>query len=220
MKEKPKNMSELERLEAQMREAMKKYKLTMYALIACIVLYLVCLFMVKNNWLVLACCVPMIVLAVINNKYVKQIKRLGGEIAQIRNVQKADGEAGMGVKDEKYGIIGDGIQESTSAPILANAKSLNELPKQYTVLDDIDLDGETLEHVVVSPTGVAVVADPALREKVQERLDGLGIENLPVIYLDPAMDIAAQAVEIQSMPDSVLSEQEIYKVLYNLTGLR
>lgn len=210
-------MNELERLEAQMREAMKKYKLTMYGLIACIVLYLVCLFMVKNNWLVLACCVPMIVLAIINNKYVKQIKKYGGEIASLRNGQK---QAAQGVPDEKYGVIGDGIQENTAAPILANAKSLNELPKQYTVLDDIDLDGETLEHVVVSPCGVAVVADPALKEKVQERLDGLGIENLPVIYLDPVMDVSAQAVEIQSMPDSVLSEQEIYKVLYNLTGLR
>lgn len=202
-------MNEKETLNSQIQELLKKYKMTMWALVACIALYLVFLFVVKaewSTWVVLVLCIIMIVLAVLNTRYSRAIQKLAKQRQQILKQEKSDS--------------GELSAESAQASeIVANAKTLNDLPREYTVLDNVELDGKTAEHIVVSPYGIAVVASEDLTLQVQDVLVDLGIQS-PVRLYSPDEDIAVMAEQIQMDKEPALDESQIMSVLYRLTGLK
>lgn len=201
---------EVEDLDKDMRDIYKKYKYTLYGIIACIALYLVCLFMLKNTVLTLVCCIPMIVLAFLNNKFAKQYRQLALKKAEI---QKANNPAAQET------VPGGSVAADPNSPIVANANSLNELPKEYTVLDQVDFNGYEIPHIIVSPYGIAAVSSDDIKADLGRMALDLGIENAPVYLYEPNDDISVLAEEIQMPKTAVLSEKDIYAILYRLTGI-
>lgn len=202
----------IEDLDAEMAKTYQKYKYSLWDIIACIALYLVCLFMIRNTWLVLLCCVPMIILAFVNNRLAKQYRKLAQQKAEVIRLNKQNNP-----ESEQNGQ--DVYTGSADSPIVANAKSLNDLPREYTVLDDVPYKEGEIEHLIVSPYGVAIVDSQPLKEQIAEEIAELGIENAPVFQYEPSENIALLAEQIQMPHDAVLSEKEIYNILYKFTGL-
>lgn len=208
---------EMESLTAQIKEQMKKYKLTMWALIASIVFYLLFLFVIRQSWstyVVFGICIVMIVLAVINTKISRKIQKLAAKRAELK---KAMEKPMTTDETDNSGLVGS---QDSASPIVANAKSLNDLPKQYTVLDEVDLgDGKSAEHIVVSPYGVAIIGDPDLRSDVEVILQEAGVEA-PIFVYDPATPVEQLAEEIQMEKTVALDEKQVMDLLYKLTGLK
>lgn len=203
-------MDEKETLNSQIQELLKKYKMTMWALVGCIALYLVFLFIVKaewSTWVVLALCVVMIVLAVLNTRYSRAIQKLAKQRQELIRQEKIEN----GELDEQ--------QAAASSEIVANAKSLNDLPKEYTVLDEVDLEGKKAEHIVVSPYGVAIVASEDLKPEMDSVLADLGIQS-PVYSYSPEEEVSVLAEKIQMEKTPALDESQIMSILYRLTGLK
>lgn len=202
------------KLDAQIQDVLKKYKLTMGLLIACIAAYLVFLFLVKETWstyVVLGICVIMIILAIYNTRLSRQIQRLAAE------KQRLGGSQCSPAAGSRVGQIDDQLE------MMENAQSLNDLPRQYTVLDDVQFeDGEVAQNIVVSPYGVAVVGSDALRQDVASVLLECGIENPNEIlfFYNPDQEISALAQQILQVNVICLDERKIMDILLKLTGIR
>lgn len=211
-------MDSIEEINAQFEELMKKYKLTMYGMMACIVVYLICLFWVKNLWIVLIVCVPMIALAVYNSRISKQVRELAARRNQLKAREDAAARAaltGEEVDGQDMGIGAENLDEA----IVANATSLNDLPKEYTVLDQVELDGQEIPHVILSPYGIAVVDSTDRTAQIEALLQELEVES-PVYMYEPSEDIALLAERIQLPKEVALTESDIYKILYRISGLK
>ena len=210
-------------IDRQIQQLMKKYKMSMWALVACIVLYLVFLFLIKttySTWIVLGICVVMIGIAVYNTKISKQVQRLALEKRRLTNPKGAatTSSASAMTKSTAGAALG---QVDESEPIVANAASLNDLPKQYTVLDDVEFsDGQRAQNVVVSPYGIAVVGNPDLRPEVDALLQEASIEDVPVFFYSPDEEVSALAEKIQMEKMVVLDENKIMEILLKLTGIK
>lgn len=204
-------MNEKEALNAQIKGLMKKYKYTMWALVVCIAFYLLFLFGIKaawTNYAVLAICVVMIVLAIFNIRYSKAIQKLAKEKQELDKQEKlANGE------------LNEADLQTADEAVAANAASLNDLPKAYTVLDEVKLNDGTAQHVIVSPYGVAIVGSEDLKPAIEEILVEKGIEA-PVFVYEPIEDVAELAQAIQMEKQTVLDESQIMAVLYRLTGIK
>lgn len=210
----PEDQQVIDSLDGQIRELMKKYKMTMWALVACIVAYLVFLFLVKTSWstwVVLAICVVMIAIAVMNTKYSRRIQKLAMEKQKLKKQAQATG----GSAD-----AASAIGQTGNEAIVANAASLNDLPRQYTVLDDVEFaDGQEAENIVVSPYGVAVVGSPDLKPELDAVLQEAGVEA-PIFFYSPEQEVSALAEAIQMEKTIALDEKQIMDILYKLTGLK
>ena len=205
----------IEEIDAQLKELMKKYRMTMWAMVASIAVYLVFLFAIKttwSTWVVLGICVVMIGIAVMNTKISRKIQKLAQEKAQLK--KPVDPETGEPLQNERIGTVDEDV------PIVANAMSLNDLPKQYTVLDNVPLsDGIVVEHIVVSPYGIAAVTKDDVKGELEAIAQEVGIENAPIFLYDPDTEISTLAEDIQMEKTVVLTEPEIMKLLYKLNGL-
>lgn len=210
----PEDQQVIDSLDGQIRELMKKYKMTMWALVACIVAYLVFLFLVKTSWstwVVLAICVVMIAIAVMNTKYSRRIQKLAMEKQKLKKQAQATG----GSAD-----AASAIGQTGNEAIVANAASLNDLPRQYTVLDDVEFaEGQEAENIVVSPYGVAVVGSPDLKPELDAVLQEAGVEA-PIFFYSPEQEVSALAEAIQMEKTIALDEKQIMDILYKLTGLK
>lgn len=206
---------QMESLDDDIRSIMGKYKITMWILVACIVVYLLFLFVIRQSWstyVVLATCVVMIFLAVLNTKYSKKIQQLATKRKLIRqqlekltpNDKKANEEVKEAIEEEA---------------IIANATSLNDLPKQYTVLDEVKLpNGEMVKHIVVSPYGLAVVGSPEVQKEIEEILDQLHL-TAPIFFYDPDTEISTLVENIQMEKQVALDEVQIMTLLRTFVGL-
>ena len=212
----PEDQQVIDNLDGQIKELMKKYKMTMWALVACIVAYLIFLFVIKaswSTWVVLGICVVMIALAVMNTRYSRRIQKLAMEKQKLKKQAQAAAAPGQ----SSDGRIG---QVDSDEAIVANAASLNDLPRQYTVLDEIEFsDGQSAENIVVSPYGVAVVGSPDLKPELEAILQEAGVEA-PIFFYSPDQEVAALAEEIQMEKTIALDEKQIMDILYKLTGLK
>ncbi len=212
----PEDQQVIDSLDGQIKELMKKYKMTMWALVACIVAYLIFLFVIKaswSTWVVLGICVVMIALAVMNTRYSRRIQKLAMEKQKLKKQAQAAAAPGQ----SSDGRIG---QVDSDEAIVANAASLNDLPRQYTVLDEIEFsDGQSAENIVVSPYGVAVVGSPDLKPELEAILQEAGVEA-PIFFYSPDQEVAALAEEIQMEKTIALDEKQIMDILYKLTGLK
>lgn len=210
------------KIDSQIQQLMKKYKMSMWALVACIVLYLIFLFIIKtaySTWVVLGICVVMIGIAVYNTKISKQVQRLALEKRRLTNPKAAQSApAGAMSKSTAGAELG---QVDDSEPIVANAASLNDLPKQYTVLDDVEFsDGQRAQNVIVSPYGVAVVGSPDLRPEVDAVLQEANVEEVPIFFYSPDEEVSVLAEKIQMEKMVVLDEGKIMEILLKLTGIK
>lgn len=212
----PEDQQVIDSLDGQIKELMKKYKMTMWALVACIVAYLIFLFVIKaswSTWVVLGICVVMIALAVMNTRYSRRIQKLAMEKQKLKKQAQAAAAPGQ----SSDGRIG---QVDSDEAIVANAASLNDLPRQYTVLDEIEFsDGQSAENIIVSPYGVAVVGSPDLKPELEAILQEAGVEA-PIFFYSPDQEVAALAEEIQMEKTIALDEKQIMDILYKLTGLK
>ena len=205
----------IETIDAKLKELMKKYRMSMWAMVACIVLYLIFLFAVKaswSTWVVLAICAVMIVIAIVNTKIFRQIQKLAKEKADLK--KPAQAETGEDGENERIGTVDEDV------PIVANAMSLNDLPKQYTVLDNVPLGEDVVaEHIVVSPYGIAVVARQDVKGDVEAIVQESGVEEAPIFIYSPDTEISELAEKIQMEKTVALSEPQIMKLLYKFNGL-
>lgn len=214
----PENLqAELDSLDAQIQEMMKKYKLTIYLLIGSIVFYLIFLFVIRESWstwVVLGICVVMIVLAVINSRDSRRIQKLATRRAELKKALEKP-VPGRSEAPSK----GD---QDLQTPVVANATSLNDLPKQYTVLDEIEFsDGQKAEHIIVSPYGIALVGDIALRDDIASIAQEVA-DDIPIFVYSPqeeADDVAQLVEDIQMEKTVVLQERQVMDLLFKLTGL-
>ncbi len=210
------NEAELERISKEIQAQLKTYKITLWGVVGSIGLYLVCLFMIKSNALLLATCVLMIVMAILNTRYSKRIQKLAKERAALQaSIAKPESSATAAAAE-------DGLQigtVNTSDPVVTGVESLNELPKEYTVLDDVDFGDFSAEHVVVSPYGVALVGNADCAAELNAVLQEIGVES-PVFVYDPELDIDTLAQNIQSEKIIALDEQQIMTICQKLLGLR
>lgn len=210
------NEAELERISKEIQAQLKTYKITLWGVVGSIGLYLVCLFMIKSNALLLATCVIMIVMAILNTRYSKRIQKLAKERAALQaSIEKPESTAAAAAGE-------DGLQigtVNTSDPVVTGVESLNELPKEYTVLDDVDFGDFSAEHVVVSPYGVALVGNSDCAAELNAVLQEIGVES-PVFVYDPESDIETLAQNIQSEKIVALDEQQIMTICQKLLGLR
>ncbi|MEY8309669.1 hypothetical protein AAK899_09135 [Erysipelotrichaceae bacterium 51-3] len=213
-------------LDNQIKDLMKKYKMTMWALIACIVVYLLFLFVIKtaySTWIVLGICVVMIGIAVYNTKISRQVQKLALEKRRLTHPNDAPAASqpasgGLMGKSTAGAPVGE---VDSSQPIVANATSLNDLPKQYTVLDDVEFgDGQRAANVVVSPYGIAVVGNEDLRPEMEAILQEEGLEDIPVSYYNPDEEVSSIAEKIQEDKMVVLDENKIMSLLLKLTGIK
>ncbi|GEM_PF-2060125 len=209
----------------QIKDLMKKYKMSMWALVACIVVYLLFLFIIKtaySTWIVLGVCVVMIGIAVYNTKISRQVQKLAVEKRRLTHPNEAaapqQAQGGLTGKSTAGAPVGE---LDSSQPIVANATSLNDLPKQYTVLDDVEFsDGQRAANVVVSPYGIAVVGSEDLRPEMEAILQEDGLEDVPVAYYNPDEEVSSLAEKIQEDKMVVLDENKIMTLLLKLTGLK
>ncbi|MCF0245432.1 MAG: hypothetical protein HUJ55_01245 [Ileibacterium sp.] len=206
----------LEEMNAKIEALTKKYKLTVYGIIPFVAAYIYLMFAGKNNMILLALCVPMIILGLYNYRLGKQITALVNERAKELNRQKALEEREARIEAGEDVELSD---VTANEAIVANCQSLNDLPKEYTVMDNIDVNGETIAHIIVSPYGVALVNETDPTEEVREIIDTLNIEP-PIFYYEPSDDIALLAERIQMPKEVVLSEPEVYSILYRVSGLK
>lgn len=211
-----KDLNSAEECSQKIAEINKKFRMTMYGVMVCVLLYLIALFAIKNTTLVLIICIPMIILAVMNNRYGKQIRMIAQKRQEFRDAEnrlkEQNPEAAEGDIIE---LPVEDIKETMS-----NVKSLNDLPKDYTVLDQVMINNNPAAHIIVSPYGVAVVDEVDRTDDLKAVLQGLEIDA-PVFWYAPVSDdeLLDLAARIQSPRTVVLTEQEIYKILYRLNGL-
>ncbi len=205
---------QLEEIDEAIRSLMKKYKLTMWTLVGCIVIYLLFLFVFRPAWatyVVITTCIIMLVLAVLNTKISKQIQRLATERKTTRQLLEK-----LTKKEKQDEGLSQALKEEA---IVANATSINDLPKQYTVLDEVHFeDGKTAPHIVVSPYGLAVVGDDSLQEDIQNVLNQVNIQS-PIFFYDPNMEVSTLVETIQLEKQIVLEEDQIYTILKQFIGL-
>ena len=200
---------EINQINAQIQQTYAKYKRTMIYLVACFVIYIVFMFVVKESWsvyVVLANCVAMIALAVYDTRLTRKIRRLATERGRLMEESK----------------VANGQAVATDLPMVENAQSLNDLPRQFTVLDDIEFeDGTVAEHIVVSPYGIAVVGNESLKENVLQALDQCGVDQAEelVTFYDPNEETSELVQKILQVNVNCLDERQIMQILLNLTGL-
>lgn len=199
-------------LKAQYAKEMKGYKASLYLVMAAVALYVISMFFLRNNWITLLSCIPLIIGAIWNNRQAKKIRAINEEYAKVQQVEKR-------AKAMENGEISpDEVELLESSEIVTNAGSLNDLPKEYTVLDNEELDGQPVKHIILSPYGVSIVDDLDHTEQMKKILEELNIEA-PVFSYLPMDDTSELVMEIQTPRDVALSEKEIYQILYHLRGL-
>lgn len=209
------NLNTVEECQKAIAEINKKFKATMYGVMLCVVAYLVALFWLRNTLIVFLICIPMIIFAIMNNRYGKQIRVIAEKRNQIRQeearVNREVGEDGAEVVE---------LDKSDIHETVTNARSLNDLPKEYTVLDQVMINDEPAAHIIVSPYGVAVVDNADRSEEIKALTEDLQLE-FPVTWYEPVSDdqIYDLVSRIQENRNPVLTEPEIYKILYRLNGL-
>ena len=206
----------IEEMNTKINGLMKKYKWTMYGIVGCIAAYFIVMFVIKNQMLLLALCVPMILLGITNHKLGKQITQLVNERNEALKAQKAQEE------QEQKTESGENESEDGAAAVeseTVECRSLNDLPKEYTVMDKVDVRGQTVDHIIVSPYGVAIVNETDPTEDVREVIQTLNLEP-PIFYYPADEDIPSLAAKIQKEKKAVLSEPEVYNILYRVSGLK
>lgn len=208
-------LARMDEIAKEIQANLKTYKLTMWLIVIAIAVYLLLLFVFKSRGVLLVCIV-MIILAVINTKYSRKIQKLAAERANLKKSLEQPQDVQVTAVIEKGLIKGT---DNSSEAIVANAKSLNDLPKEYTVLDHVELEHGEAAHIVVSPYGIALVGDPALKEDIDALLYVEGLSS-PIYVYDPDQDIAALAEAIQMEKIVELSEGECMKVCQKFLGLR
>ncbi|WP_289220614.1 hypothetical protein [Ileibacterium valens] len=209
------NLNTVAECNSAIQEINKKFKATMYAVMVCVVLYLLALFWLRNNGVVLIICIPMLIFAVMNNRYGKQIRVIAGKREQIRKE-----EARVNAETNSEGAEVVELQPGDITETITNAKSLNDLPKEYTVLDEVMINERPAAHIIVSPYGVVIVDNEDRTQEVRDLLENLNIEY-PITWYEPVSEeqVFDLASKIQENRTTVLTEPEIYKILYRLNGL-
>lgn len=203
------NQEEINQINAQIQETYAKYKRTMFLLVACFVIYIVFMFVIKESWsiyVVLVNCAAMIALAVYDTRLTRKIRKLAVERGRLMEESKA----------------ANGQPMTTDLPVIENAQSLNDLPRQFTVLDDIKFeDGTVAEHIVVSPYGIAVVGDESLKGNVMQALEQCEIDQAEelVTFYDPNEETSELVQKILQVNVNCLDERQIMEILLNLTGI-
>ena len=206
----------IEEMNTKINDLMKKYKLTMYGIVACIAAYFFVMFVVKNQLFLLALCVPMILLGISNHKLGKEITRLVNERNDALKEQKAQEERAQKIEDGELSAEDAEVVIESEIPV---CESLNDLPKEYTVMDKVEVNGQIVDHIIVSPFGVAIVNVTDPTDDVREVIDTLNIEP-PIFYYPPEEDIPSLAAKIQKDKEVVLTEPEVYNILYRVSGLK
>lgn len=199
----------MEEIRQQVEPLMKKYKYSTWAIFACVAIYLACLFWFRSQIGVIATFIPMLILAIYNWRIAKKIRALQEEYARLAKEKQA--------QEMKEKAAENGDEE-----LMAEAEgvaSLNQLPKDYTVLDDVQLDERTVPHVVVSPYGIVVIDTTDTSEEVKSHLNSLGVDEVPVTYIEEVDNVPAMTGRIMQAKDNVLNEKQIYAILYRLSGL-
>lgn len=199
-------------LKAKYSKEMKGYKTSLYIVVGAVVLYVISMFILRNNWITLLCCIPLIGGAFWNSKQAKKIRKINEEYAKVQEVERRARAAENGELDP------DDVQVLESSEIVTNAGSLNDLPKEYTVLDNEELGQEPVKHIILSPYGVAIVDPLDHTAQMKSMLEELNIEA-PVFSYLPQDDMSELVIEIQRPRDVALSEKDIYRILYHLRGL-
>lgn len=204
------NQEEIDAINKEIQKTYAKYKRTMFVLVACFAIYLVFMFMVKKPWsmyVVLADCVALIALAVYDTRLTRRIRKLATERGRLMEEAK----------------IANGEPVTTDLQTVENAQSLNDLPRQFTVLDDIEFeDGMVANHIVVSPYGIAVVGSEDLKDNVVRSVAECGIYNPEEImtFYDPEDEVSTLVQNILKVNVNCLDERQIMNILLNLTGIR
>lgn len=203
------NQAEIDEINAQIQQTYAKYKRTMILLVACLVIYIVFMFVIKQPWsvyVVLANCVAMIALAIYDTKLTRKIRKLAVERGRLMEESKA----------------ANGEPITTDLPMVENAQSLNDLPRQFTVLDEVEFeDGTVAEHIVVSPYGIAVVGDESLKDNVLQALEQCNINQAEemLTFYDPNEETSTLVQNILKVNVNCLDERQIMEILLNLTGI-
>lgn len=203
------NQAEIDEINAQIQQTYAKYKRTMILLVACLVIYIVFMFVIKQPWsvyVVIVNCAVMIALAIYDTKLTRKIRKLAVERGRLMEESKA----------------ANGEPITTDLPVIENAQSLNDLPRQFTVLDEVEFeDGTVAEHIVVSPYGIAVVGDESLKDNVLQALEQCNIEQAEemLTFYDPNEEISTLVQNILKVNVNCLDERQIMQILLNLTGL-
>lgn len=203
------NQAEIDEINAQIQQTYAKYKRTMILLVACLVIYIVFMFVIKQPWsvyVVLANCVAMIALAIYDTKLTRKIRKLAVERGRLMEESKA----------------ANGEPITTDLPMVENAQSLNDLPRQFTVLDEVEFeDGTVAEHIVVSPYGIAVVGDESLKDNVLQALEQCNINQAEemLTFYDPNEETSTLVQNILKVNANCLDERQIMEILLNLTGI-
>jgi hypothetical protein len=196
----------LTQINQEIRDTMGKYKISMYGIVACIIAYVICLFVIKNATYVLILCVPMVALAIYNSRLAKKIRKLCDERDELQAPKNEDG-----------------------TPIVSSAQpdkeitSYNQLSKAYTVMDNVDLGGVNADHVILSPFEAVIVIAPENAETAKEALEKILEEKqapAPIRIIDADLPVAEGVKLAQENQKSVLSEAQIMQVLMTLVNLQ
>lgn len=179
----------LEKLHAEMQVLLAKNRLSNLILIGLIVLYVLALFFFNNWIMILILIIPMLALAVWDHRNLKAIRALQQQI---------------------------NIQQGKSAADLSRYRSLNELPKVYTVVDETETEGLHFDHLVLSPYGIDCISPEDESEQIAEKLN---VPQKDVYWISSELPLEEQIEKILSHHENVLSEQELFQILYVINGL-
>lgn len=206
-------LAEIDQLDQAIAKDMELYKASLWAVGILVGLYLLCLFVFKTG--VLIVCILMIIAAVMNTRYSRRVQKAAAKRAKLKksleNPQPAQSTAD-----------GNGLEIGTDRSdeaIVTDVKSLNELPKEYTVLDHVKLGDTDVENIVVSPYGIAVVGEESVRPQIEAILAEANADS-PIFFYSADLPVNDLAGKIQMEKIVVLSEQQIMSVLQKLLGLR
>lgn len=207
-------LEKIDKITNEIRDLLKIYKVTMWAIVASIVVYLLVLFVFKSKGLLIVCIV-MIVLAIINTRYSRKIQKLAAERTKLKkSIESPTSEAAAPTD----GSLQVGTDNSSEA-IVTNAKSLNDLPREYTVLDHVEFPAGEVDHVVVSPYGIALIGDPKYRADMESVLQEIQIDS-PIFVYNPDEEISKLVEQIQMEKIVELTEAQCMTICQKLLGLK
>lgn len=190
-------MDQLKEKQAQMAQLMDKYKKASKVLLGTIIVYILVIFFIKNNMITMVIMGVMLVVCIWSIRLSKQIRTLSVEIQNL----KAE------------------LMPADEQSVLSEAPAdLNHLPRNFTVLDNVELEGAVIPHVIVSPYSIIILGDQTQKKLVDDVLTALELQA-PVTVLPANVSMEELNAMINASDEIVLTEEQIFKILYRLNDI-
>lgn len=189
-------MDQLKEKQAQLAQLMDKYKKASKVLLGTILVYVLVVFFVKQNWVTVIMMVVMFAVCIWSVRVSKQVKTAAEEVQKLKAELAPDTEE----------II-------TEAPA-----DLNHLPRNFTVADDVELEGVTIPHIIVSPYSIIILGEQEHKKLVDDVLTQLDLQA-PVTVLPAGVSMDELNAMINASTEIVLTEDQIFKILYRLNDI-